>query len=255
MSVVILSAEDMFKAFLDGVRKTSTTVIKPAYFNRIINDACIDMVKSKLPTKEFNQKRIDDLEKLVVTTDGVLLHMIRISTDGMFIVPSLYSITGNDSILYASSIPNCNESEETDSGSTTGIISASNYPLYMHGLNAGFIVDNVVTWARIWRTDRKLMLSGNPFRKPSSAKLYFEYLQDKIKLNSEADVTCMVLEYIRYPKLITFSETTAECVDSEFNPIINKEIVENAVRIYLERVLNPRYKSYLQEVMIRSQNI
>lgn len=238
MNLVILTAEDMYYLFLDGIRKMYNTTVKPDVFNRIINDSQLDWVKGKLPQAEFNQKRIDDIEVLRVVTDGGSMYasydILSDVGDYIFDIPTLYSTI--------------------TSGSLLSNINGVNYPLYLHGLNAMFKKRDGDTWlrARIRRSDRTVMLDDNPFRSPSDDRLYFEQIKNQIRLIG-GEYDNLRLEYYRYPRIITYSATELSNIDPEFNPGQNKEIVEIAVKTYIERTTDPRYKSFLQEMMIRSQ--
>ena len=248
MSNLIITAEDTYRSFLRGIRQSSLSVIKPKYWNPFINEVQLQWVKSKLPMIEFTQKRIDDLERLRVVTDGSSLagaFMPLTGTGlGVFQIPSQYT----------------QESQ--------GILLASNnYPLYLHGLNASFrkcvptskpqidpgIIDLTCSeWipAKIRKSDKTVMLAGNPYRLPTKDRLYFERIKGEIRLIGGSNENQLRLEYFRYPQTINYGTGT---LDPEFAPSQNQEIVDSAVRIYLERTMAPRYKSFLQEEMIKSQ--
>lgn len=245
MSNMIITAEDAYKAFLRGIRKYSTTTVKPVFFNPFFNDAIIEWVKGKLPLEEFNQKRIDDLEKLRVVTDGSIYGETAIAAyptgSYIFPVPSVYSVT---TLGYPKS--------DVSYG-----IKSSRYPLYMHGLNAMFKKTTDSEWknASIMRSDKRAVSVGNPYREPSNTNRYYEVINDRIRLiGSTAVENIMRLEYIRYPRLYNYSITLSECVNPEFLPSQNKEIVDIAIRKYLEIIQDPRYKSFLQEEVIRSNS-
>ena len=61
------------------------------------------------------------------------------------------------------------------------------------------------------------------------------------------------MEYIRYPQDMKFvAVDSTDNVDCELPIHARQEITELAVRIHLERVVDPRYKSYLNEFVINS---
>ena len=243
MSNIIITAEDAYKAFLRGIRKYSTTTVKPVFFNPFFNECMLDWVKTKLPLEEFNQKRIDDLEKLRIVTDGTAygysaIQAYPVGTD-MFKIPSVYTQP-------VSGLP----SSAIESGNRVTV-----YPLYMHGLNAMFKLTADVDWkdASIMRSDKRAVSANNPYREPTNTNKYYEVINDRIRLiGSTAGEDQMRLEYIRYPYMYNYSTTASEVVNPEFLPSQNKEIVDVAIRKYLEIIQDPRYKSFLQEEVIRS---
>ena len=104
------------------------------------------------------------------------------------------------------------------------------------------------------RSDQRNVILNNPFRKPKDSRLYYEILDGKIRLITGTNSIgyAMRLEYLRYPKQIFFDKDGNNHVHCEFAPQQQKEIVDIAVRTYLERVMDPRYKSFLNEQAIKS---
>ena len=82
--MVLDTAEKMYRYFLAQVRKEHTVVISPTQWNDMINPYVLDWVKSKLPERDFNQKRIDDLHVLYNR------NTINESTPGYFEIPKNY---------------------------------------------------------------------------------------------------------------------------------------------------------------------
>jgi hypothetical protein len=60
------------------------------------------------------------------------------------------------------------------------------------------------------------------------------------------------LEYLTYP--VEISVTATPNVPSNLSEDAKKEIVDIAVRLYLERVRDPRYQSFLVEQRMNSSN-
>jgi len=159
MGLIILSSEDMYRAFLRGIRKQNTSVVKPAYWNPFINEVTLKWVKGKLPAIEFTQKRIDDLAILRVVTDGTELGQAYEPIDesdlGIFEIPTQYTQTNQ---FYPFSV---------------------DYPLYLHGLNVMFRRrDDVWREARIRKSDKTSMMSKNPYRVPTTSRIYFERIKN-----------------------------------------------------------------------------
>lgn len=240
MSNIILSSEDMYKAFLRGIRKSNTSVILPAYWNPFINEVQLQWVKSKLPMVEFSQKRIDDLAPLRVVTDGGTMtnsyDPITAEHPGVFLIPiDYYEISRGYPIA---AMPN--EKEDL--------------PLYLHGLNV-MVRLNSGTWkpCKIRKSDKTVMLDENPYRVPSANRIYFERIKNQIHIIGGSLENKLRLEYIRYPKTINYSTSIQSNIDPELQPSQNQEVTDMAIRTYLERIMDPRYKSFLQEEMIKSQ--
>jgi hypothetical protein len=236
---IIATTGDIYRAFLRGIRKENTSVVKPSLFNPFINEVLLEVVKGKLPQAEFSQKRIDDLSVLRVVTDGGRLHgsrpVINESSPGVFDLPVSF--------------------ENTASGQPMDDRFA-NYPLYLHGINASFRRRDSVQWrgAVLRKSDKTVMMEDNPYRRPTKDRLYFELISGQIRLVGGDQEDTLRLEYYRYPRIINFSTTPGETIDPEFNPSFNQEVTETAIRRYLERVADPRYRSFLQEEMLRSQS-
>lgn len=260
---MITTVTDMYKAFLDGIKKDSTAIVEPAQFNRIINDWGQDeWLKENAMAVEFNQKQIDDLDKIRCATDGEFVWEDTVSVTLFPIAPDLGVSNVFTVPKYTSTgIPN---------RLVDGTVSSQDYPLYLRQLNVSFKLlygenqecglTGVSDWleADILRSDQRMTIFKNPFRSPKDSRLYYEMLDGKIRLITDKNSTsigyALRLEYLRYPKQIFFdpNRTTHNDVDCEFGAQQKKEIVDIAVRTYLERVKDPRYQSFLNEEMIKA---
>lgn len=259
---MITSVVEMYRAFLDGIKKESTSIVVPQQFNRIINDWGQDeWIKQNALAIEFNQKQIDDLDKIRVVADGffvwdnagtpITLYPIAPETDNSkeFIIPK-YVTTGI-------------RTRRED-----GFVDTRDFPRYLRLLNVSFKLaygdgqecglTGVSEWlsADILRSDQRNTIMDNPYRKPKDSRIYYEIINGRIRIitNSNSQGYAMRLEYLRYPTVIFFDPNgvTANNVDCEFGFQQQKEIVDIAVRTYLERVQDPRYQSFLNEEAIRS---
>ena len=65
------TAQELYEYFLVQIRKERNTTVSPTYWTNFVNPIVLDWVKTKLPTNEFSQKRIDDLESIKVLTNGL----------------------------------------------------------------------------------------------------------------------------------------------------------------------------------------
>ena len=226
MANLIITAEDAYRKFLQGIRKVANHTVTPLEWESWHGDATLDWMRQKLPLAEFNQKRIDDLEKFVVLTDGSN-YLVISGSGGTFAVPSAYT-----------------------SMTTAGLLMSGNYPLYLHGLRVTFIGDDngLEFEAHVRRSEQAGVMTWNKYRKPNYGRPYYQYRNDVISLIGRTSGQ-MILEYYRYPVLVSYLNK----VDPETNPVQNEEIVEIAVRLFLENRGDPRYKSKLQEMMVTQQ--
>lgn len=230
MANLIITIEDAYRSFLNGIRKVSTTTVRPEVFDMFFNDAATEWLLSKLPHAEFNQKRIDDLENLRVVCDGDFYPLLAPVSTNVFRTPSIFD-------QYFSGLP-------ADTQNSTG----SALPLYLHGLNALFVKGTETFMAKIMRSDQRGVSYWNSYHKVSADRPYYEFVAGKIRLMGR-DADYLRLEYIRWFKVASY----ANSIEPEFKPEQNSEIIQIAVRTFLENRTNPRYKSKLQEMMIRSQ--
>lgn len=227
--MVIRTDKELYVSFLAGIGKPKTGTIEPDEFNGLINEAALNVVKTKLPAIEFNQKRIDDLEFLRVITDGTIGYdPIASSSLNNFDIPKVY--TGIDDY----------------------ILMSNGYPLYLHGLNVMFLVGTTWRGAKVLRIDGKVFLEDNPYRRTSATRIYFEMAAGRIRyvgpLGSSS--SSLRLEYFRYPKQVEFVNGNEN--ELEFGPTLSQEISEFAIRHFLEQISSPRQKSFMQEQTIIS---
>lgn len=247
---MLVTTEDMYKATLFSLQKENIGTVYPDYWNALINVAYNEWIDMKADEVELNQKRIDDLEVLRVVTDGVYQY------NGTTIQP----ISGT----YTSPIT---EFELVPSG----------YPTYRRMLNAMFKIvyinndcydDNTVSdWlgGKIMRSDERSVSMRNPYRKPKDSRLYYEIINNVIRLETGTDSygSQARIEYIRQPDSIYYNETnpadtgdpTTGSVNCELAEKQKREIVDLAARIYIERVKDERYQTLLNEFMLKVNNI
>ena len=255
---MIATARDMYFAFLDGIKKESTSIVPPPKFSRIINDWGQDeWLKEKAVEIEKNQKRIDDLSKIRVATDGVQ------QFDGDILYP-LAPDTGNEFVFTLPTDP----SEAINGRIDDGNVVPQNYPKYLrmlgvmvkiqYGAGQECGLEGISDWKKlnILRSDNRSVTLDNPYRKPKDTRLYYEILDRKLRVITGTTSTPYALrvEYLRYPVQIEFDALNPMAgTPCEFPPQQQKEIVDTAVKVYLERVRDPRYQSFLQEEMIRQR--
>jgi len=216
---MILTADDMYKAFLDGIKKEYTGVVRPDQFNRIVNEwGQMPWLKSKVALVEFNSKVIMDIQPVVITPET---HVVA---NNQFLLTSLthriYRPLGlSVKVQYGPDDP-CDRTGTSD-----------------------WIYD-----VHVMRSDRRTVVKKSSFRRPTADKVYYQIASGSMHFDcgSGNQVVTMALEYARYPLDIVWSSTGTH-VNSEFGPEQNSEIVDTLVKAYLENVGDPRYQSFLNE--------
>ena len=231
MSSLIVTATDAYQKFLQGIRKVSTRTIPPDEFTSWWGDGTLLWIREKLPLSQFNQKRIDDLEKFIVLTDGGAYAQIP-GTANKFPMPSTYSGVALGKLF-----------------STLKDPSGNPYPLYLFGIRITFTDtdgNEFMAWVR--RGEQAGVSLWDYYRRSTFKRPFYETREDSIWLKGR-DAALMNLEYYRYPALVSYTDS----IDPETNPVQNEEIVEIAVRLFLENRGDMRYKSQLQELMLTRQ--
>ena len=273
--MILETTRDLYFAFLDGIKKEYTGIVIPAVFNRIINDwAQVEWMRqnvSHVEGVEITQKQIDDLQVLMVVCDGNIpiltspLNPIAPIATNVFPVPDLPSGPTASPVGYTIGLQSY----------PAGVMQ---YPRLFRFLSVLFKINyvnnecdltGVSDWleANIMRSDRESVIMNSVYRKPKDSRLYYRQVNRQVQLitGTQSYGVAMNLKYIRWPRNIFFDEqnqddvATADytpgngSINCELPSEIRKEIVDIAVRTYLERVRDPRYQSYLNDVMIRSQ--
>jgi len=234
----LITAESMYRYFLHKISRERSTVVDPDKFRRYVNASAIEWVKSKLPMLQFNQKRIDDLQVLHVDTDGTFYSPIAAKSVGNQIKTMFpYPTPGHQ------------------------VIDQLTYPPLLHGISAmfeltykgndctqeeGFVV------AKYLKTDASAVVLKNTYTKPKDDRLYFEIINNYIRLltgkqggESQTEGKRMRLQYYRYPREIVYSINPLACQDSEFSPTQNLEIVDLAVIDFLEKSQDNRLNTFI----------
>ena len=265
---MLSTAQSLHVAFLDGIKKSYQGTVPPETFVRIWNEwAMPEWLSSNVSINEgidLTQKQIDDL--------SVLIH--RFVFVAATVNPNIYPIpTGNSvhKILF--------NGDEVD----------VKLPKYYRKVNIRFKLNydsakeqecslkGISDWlgASFLNSDQVSAIYKSVYRTPKDSLLYWRRHQaitladepttnpvnkiistkvDSIEMITDAingsQSKYMLLEYIAFPKEISFNPA----VSSELWEEANREIVMIAVRLYLERVRDPRYQSFLMEQKINNIN-
>jgi len=239
---MIVTALDMYKYFLDGIHKESTSTVTPDEFNRVINQTQVEWIKNKYFQFEQTEKRIDDLRVLEVRD----------------FIPNTGGLSPGDEEFI---LPYNNVNNIATPGNPTG----TNHG-YMFMLNIAFKIQYVnneckLTGISDWLKSRTMKanfeweIQDDPYNKPKDDRLFHKIIGDRVELytDTESYGTEVRFDYLRYPRVIN-TPTTADPVDvtSELPLHTRSEIISIAVRKTLGRMSSPRYQ---QQMVENSQTI
>lgn len=226
---------ELFTYFLDGIKKTYTATVHPDVFVRIFNEwGILQWTADNMSVKEgieLTQKQIDDLQNLLVEQE---ISRISNNTISLSSLSYKYRRLGNIRVKVNY------DSQQCDTCNRTGISE----------------------WmpVKVMRIDQEPVVNNSVFRKPSAMKVYYKQIGNNIIFDTgnTVDVVKAKIQYYRYPQelissiydsstdLHVWSNTTFTDLYSEQK----KEILDNCIKIYLERVKDDRYKTFLQQQSI-----
>jgi len=279
--MILDSTFSLYKAFLDGINKSGNFSIDIDAFNRIINDWGQDeWVNDNVIKPELDQLLMDRLSILKVVTDDEFAYTEKINGADKYILKAIPANSKWTTTPHP--LPDIEKYFMYPlNGATT--INTVKYPAYLRLLNVSFKVkylagnecnkEGISDWlqADVLRSDNEIANKDNPFRKTREDVMYYELIGDSIKLvhDEYREGESMRLKYFRYPRKIFLNEestlpddeqtevpdytgSTNGSINCEFSGQLRKEILDTAIRIFLERVQDVRYKSYLNELNIRN---
>lgn len=210
------TVDDLYKAFLDGIKMESTSVVTPSKFNRIANEAQLIWKRDNVKTVELSQKQIDDLRVLRMP-------------------PEVLSPTGIGSNIF---------------GLPEEYFRLLNVEF---SIDIGDIARSVMSEykkANIKRSDQKTANKDNVYRKPSEDRLYYDLIQNNIYFDGGEEIALKAkIEYLRKPVDIDYDGG----INCELPEEQRQEVVDIAIRIHLERIKSQRYQSFINEEAIKSQ--
>ena len=217
----------MYNAVLDGIFKQKTGTLYPDEFERLINKTQLEYVQNKLAQEEENQKRTDDLRELRVISPNIAPgspNTFPMPYNPAFVAPQLagylYLLDANFQITYV------------------------NNKCKLTGLSGWM---KAKTMKSDWN-EHELM--KDCYNRPKDDNLYYKVVGDNIILitGTQSTGAFMQLEYYRYP--VDISVTKSPNVNCELALHARQEIVDTAIRKYLEVVQDPRYQSKSNEAKV-----
>lgn len=226
------NAVDMYLAFGNGIDKHRTSVVSVTKWNLFINLIFMEWVNDKIPKLPFTGHTDHDLESFKVDTDDVRYSAIAPDSTNIFPIPYngvvINGLNGVPIIL----------------------------PEYYQGISVMFKIGTPSTseWkpVRLMIPEQRGHILNNPYEKPTDERLYFEFTGRVMRLYSVSPGTAMRLEYYRVPEKIEINTGGIVVTDVNITQKTRKEVVDRAVRAYLEEKANPRYQSYLNEMVIKN---
>lgn len=249
---MLSNGSEIFEAFLEGVRKSRTTTIRPEIFCNIWNVwGLLKFIKSRVifvEGAELTQKEIDDF--------AMLRHIVRISQLNQS-NPDFFKLPDGQTsslISYEDTV------EEADPQQNPGGII---FPKYRRALSIHFKLDydtatsqecsltGVSDWieAKPLRSDNKGVSMRNFYLKPKDSRLRYERIREYIKFvrtSSMSKAKYMLLDYFCYPTWMVF-ENDAFDYTPEFSEEQLAVILDIAISSYLERSKDPRWQTFLKQ--------
>ncbi len=277
---MLITIEDQYNAFLRGIDKEKTSTVFPSQFNLLINESYDQWLREKTDESDLIQKRIDDLQALRYITDSsiTLLISVTVHTDGGGTDSNVYDpITGIRTIEEANT-PEAGQRTVTiyqtliplspDSNGLFSILPV-NYPTYfrLQSVMAIIEVDGIsldYIGSSVYKSDQRSEILQNPYKKPfidvnnlKRSRIYHQYIQNKVRLYlpSEATAKYLLIEYVKQPLALVYDPTTPfNNVDAEVGSDQQQQIVDIAVRMFIERTEGKRYQTTLAEEQIKQKS-
>ena len=244
------STLDMYNAFLEGIKKEYTGTVIPTVWNDLMNNKTIpEWINSNIAEGiELGQKQIDELR--------VLRTIANLDPTTPF--SNTYDLPdGTDDPKYLRFL-----------GIMFNVMFMGDHLCY----EAGTLVLAQVKFDVI-RSDQKAAWLKSPYRKPSYERMYYDMSGNQINAYTinpyiagiSTYTTQCSLEYLTYPVRIFFDEAhPADAVNPTYTPGVGSvnsnlpdmqkaKLIDIAVRIYLESTKEERYRTYVNESIIRNQ--
>src|SRR4030042_5667831 len=213
------SSVDIYKYFLDGIRKYGVGSVPPERFNRLINESQLNWMKSKCTTITAGQKRIDDLRAILVELDEAFLHG---GTGSTIIGNKFYLPTGS---LYGSA------------------------KKYWRAAALRAKTQTATEWTQMVYEDssQKSISQIDPYEKPDSEQGKYRIIGSNVIMNIGEGVTVYYaqFEYYGYPTEISYNPPSNPKGDFADEQIL--EIVDLTVQTHLERIESRRFPTFAAE--------
>lgn len=207
----------MYTALQDGINKVMTSSIDYPEGERLLNKAMMEYIKNHYYSEEETEKRIDDLR--------TLREQSIVSPSSMNMFPLPYSEVSNPiGYLFMLTV---------------------SFKIQYVNNDCGLTGESDWLPSKVLRTNFKNVIERDPYNRPTDLRLYYELVGNTAILYTGTSSYGLAarMEYLRYPKSISLTIPQ----DCELPVHARQEIVDIAVRKYLEQVTDPRYSTNLNE--------
>lgn len=245
---------DMYQAFLQGIRRSKTSIVDPEYFNTFINEVVIGLFDESQSFLDANQKLKDLYAYYMVTLDSMpnkpLYRLTTSTEENVTVFPFPVKTHNNQDVEYY-----------------YNSFSKQSYPQLLRFRKMWVSTVNPTVrnpsynWKKVipMHSDYENRFMDNTFLKPGSGNdVYYLKEEDGGSLNDSgrvikvlgiSDATLAKLEYIRKPQEIFFdkanfndeptntSHTPGQgCVPPDFDREQVKIVIDYAIEKYMVRV-------------------
>ena len=230
----IITAEDMYREVLNLLNKENTRTMTPSEFNSWINRSMIDYVKTKYFEYDQHQKRMDDINEIIVRTDGIAGNPAPIANAGNNVAGEEYFplpyVSGGE--------PNF------------GYMFLLNVAFKINYIGNDCFTDNTESgWLKGKPYNADIENEANYYDRPQDDRLYYQIVGRNIRpfTGTSSYATQARLMYLRYPSEIEVDSNGLSVKNSEFEARVNYEIVKLCVRQYLESIESPRHQTFTSD--------
>jgi hypothetical protein len=226
----IITAQDMYRAFLVELNKEVTGTVFPDEFEGIINHTQIDYIQNRYFNVEGTEKRTDDLRMLTVIDETILNTGAPVAGQELFVLP--YN-------------PNANVvTPKNPSGTNNGYMFMLAVGLKLQYVNSPCKYTGVsgILKSKPMKSDKKYEILRDPFNRPTEDRLYYQITGDSFVVftGTQSFVTEAHIDYVRYPRKIQLIGTPVDC---ELPLHSRQELVRMAVSRKLEEIESRRFQT------------
>lgn len=247
---MLSNGSEIFATFLEGVRKSRTTTIKPEIFTNIWNVwGLLNWIKSRpvfIEGAEMTQKEIDDFAMLRYI---VGISPVSVANKDLFALPwgtARVDIVELDVVSLV--LPP---------------VGGTVFPKYRRALSVHFKLDyDTATsqecsltgrsdWlvAKPLKSDNEGVIMKNSYTRPKDTRLRYQRIRQYIKFvrtSTMSEAIQMKLDYFCYPTWMVYDNGTFTYTP-EFSEEQLAQILDLAIITYLERSKDPRWQTYLKQ--------
>lgn len=213
-----MTATEFYNKILEELRSHHTTTLTPLEFNELVDTMLYQWVQTRFYAFEQYQKSIDDLEKIVVVTNGEGGMPNPLPNLGKAIPGKEFFVLDDKVFLvnvrfFMSAGSKCKRQEES---------------------------------AQLKKTD--FVSNKNSYDKPSNTNIFYQQYDGRIWRydtgKSDRIAEKAIVTYLRKPVIPRLDENGNSLIDPEFDDRICNEQIKFIVQTYLERIKEPRQRSF-----------